>query len=63
MLPEQLEKILQQVQANAHYMPDWQLEVGWDDLGDSCFTAELVYATGRYAQRTWPRLGRVIRRV
>ncbi len=27
MLPEQLENILQQVQANAHYMPDWQLEV------------------------------------
>lgn len=27
MLPEQLEKVLQQVQANADYMPDWQLEV------------------------------------
>lgn len=26
MLPEQLEKVLQQVQANADYMPDWQLE-------------------------------------
>jgi aarF domain-containing kinase len=26
VLPEQLEKVLQQVQANADYMPDWQLE-------------------------------------
>lgn len=27
MLPEQLEKVLQQVQASADYMPEWQLEV------------------------------------
>ena len=27
VLPEQLERVLQQVQANADYMPDWQLEV------------------------------------
>lgn len=27
VLPEQLEKVLQQVQANADYMPEWQLEV------------------------------------
>lgn len=27
MLPEQLEKVLQQVQANADYMPEWQLDV------------------------------------
>ncbi|KAJ9095026.1 hypothetical protein QFC21_005819 [Naganishia friedmannii] len=26
VLPEQLERVLQQVQANADYMPDWQLE-------------------------------------
>jgi aarF domain-containing kinase len=26
-LPEPLEKVMQQVQANADYMPDWQLEV------------------------------------
>ncbi|KAJ9105795.1 hypothetical protein QFC19_003362 [Naganishia cerealis] len=26
MLPEQLERVLQQVQANADYMPEWQLE-------------------------------------
>jgi aarF domain-containing kinase len=35
MLPEPLEKVLQQVQANADYMPDWQLEqVLRTQLGD-----------------------------
>ncbi|KAH8078324.1 ABC1 family-domain-containing protein [Filobasidium floriforme] len=35
MLPEQLERVLQQVQANADYMPDWQLErVMRAELGD-----------------------------
>jgi len=27
MLPPEIEKVLQQVQANANYMPDWQMEV------------------------------------
>jgi aarF domain-containing kinase len=27
MLPPEIEKVLQQVQAHANYMPDWQMEV------------------------------------
>ena len=27
MLPAEIEKVLQQVQAHANYMPDWQMEV------------------------------------
>lgn len=28
MLPPEIEKVLEQVQAHANYMPDWQMEVG-----------------------------------
>jgi hypothetical protein len=27
MLPPEIEKVLEQVQAHANYMPDWQMEV------------------------------------
>jgi aarF domain-containing kinase len=27
MLPPEIEQVLQQVQAHANYMPDWQMEV------------------------------------
>ena len=27
MLPPEIERVLQQVQAHADYMPDWQMEV------------------------------------
>ena len=29
MLPPEIEKVLQQVQAHANYMPDWQMEVSY----------------------------------
>lgn len=32
MLPPEIEKVLQQVQAHANYMPDWQMEVSHDEL-------------------------------
>lgn len=36
VLPEQLEKVLQQVQANADYMPEWQLEVSPSSCAQPC---------------------------
>ena len=32
MLPPEIEKVLQQVQAHANYMPEWQMEVSLDLL-------------------------------
>lgn len=33
MLPPEIEKVLQQVQAHANYMPDWQMEVCFGEVG------------------------------
>ena len=33
MLPPEVEKVLQQVQAHANYMPDWQMEVRLERFG------------------------------
>jgi hypothetical protein len=58
MLPEQLERVLQQVQANADYMPDWQLEVCPIASHPLLITAEsFVVCSASNAGRVRRRLG------
>ena len=48
MLPEPLEKVLQQVQANADYMPDWQLEVSSEEPADKLILTDATSPFSKY---------------